>query len=86
MWRARGLPLVGSGAGAKKALLAFPSHIMHPYLDMHDELQMHMNSFHICWVNWHVGPFVNSIRGVYVPIPYCAIECKSLLYFAEFFA
>lgn len=30
---------------------------------------MHMNSFSICWGNWHAGPTDDSITGVYVPGP-----------------
>lgn len=63
----------------------FPFHIQQPYLVAHDELLMHMNSFHICWVNWHVGPTVASIKGVYVPLLYCRVQC-SAIYFAAFLA
>lgn len=80
MWRACGSPPPPPPSWfwslCKKALQTFSSHIEQPYLETHDELLMHMNSFHICWVNWHVGPSVDSIRGVYVPMPYCAISCK----------
>lgn len=31
---------------------------------------MHMNSFHISWLNRHVGPTVDSIRGGYMLEPH----------------
>lgn len=61
---------------AKKALMTFFIIIKLTYLEKHDRLLIHMHLFHISWLNWHVGPSVDSIRGRYKLGPYYTIQGK----------